>query len=253
MSFPKLQALVVEDEETHRTALIDALNESLEIEVAGMATSVSEAFDLVKNTPADVLFLDIVLIGGDAFQLINLLKRQQVPVPPIVIQTGRGKFEHGERILNEFRDDVLSILQKPFYENWEKKRDSIIDAIYVKNQTLRLASQKPTEMALVKIEDGRKNYFVNPKDIIMVKTGPKGKGKTIVVFEKFEMPCSLSLSQLLPTLPKAFIQINRYEAININWISILDHSDKEVKLRNGESSLIGTAYYSGLCEWVERG
>ena len=183
MSFHKLKALVVEDEEKHRNALIEALNESLDIEVVGMATSVNEAFDLVKNTPADLLFLDIMLIGGDAFQLISLLKRQQVSIPPIVIQTGRGTFEHGERIHNEFKDDVLSILQKPFYENWEKKRDAIIDAIYVKNQAARFENQVHLPKNLVIIQDGRHSFMINTSDVVMVKTGPKGQGKTEIMLE----------------------------------------------------------------------
>ncbi len=242
--------MVVEDEKVHREALIASLNKSLDIEVAGMATSVDEAFDLVKNTPADVLFLDIVLIGGDAFQLINLLKRQQVPIPPIVIQTGRGKFEHGERILNEFRDDVLSILQKPFYENWEKKRDNIIDAIYVRNQSARMANKKLSNTGFFSIQDGRQTYMINPTDVIVVKTGAKSKGKTEIIFERHKIDCSLSLAQLIAKLPHEFVQINRFEVINIGWISVIDHSNREVHLRNGETCSVGNAFYQSLCEWV---
>lgn len=242
----------MEDEQEHQQALVEALNESPDIEVAGMAGSMDEAFDLVKNTPADVLFLDIKIIGGDAFQLIALLKRQQVPIPPVVIQTGYREFEHAQRIHNEFRDEVMSILQKPFYEDWEKRRDGIIEAIYARQQAERLANSNPmSSTKMVAIQDGRHSYLINPGDIVLVKTGAKSQGRTEVVLLHKTVNCNLSLSQLLAKLPNEFVQINRYEAINIPWITMLDHSAKEVHLRNGESCLVGGAFYQGLCGLVE--
>lgn len=249
MSFSKLQALVIEDEMEHQKALVDALNESHEIEVAGIAGSIADAFDLVKNTPADIAFLDIELIGGDAFQLIKLLKHQHIPIPPVVIQTGRGKFEHAQKIYDEFKDDVISILQKPFYEDWEKRRDNIIEAIYVKKQAARLADVK-TVPHFISIQDGRQTYLLNPADIVMVKTGAKSQGRTEVVLQHKTIECNLSLSQLLLKLPGEFIQINRFEAINIAWIEMLDQANREVLLRNGESLLIGPKFYPMLYELV---
>ncbi|MBK8880784.1 MAG: response regulator [Haliscomenobacter sp.] len=88
MSFPKWQTLVVEDEADVRQELIDALNESPEFVVTGSADSLSEGVNLVQRQPSDVLFLDIKLIGGTAFDLLNHLKASGTPIPPVVINTG---------------------------------------------------------------------------------------------------------------------------------------------------------------------
>ena len=250
MSFRKLRALVVEDEAPIRRELVAALNETLEFEVAGEADSLEDGFDLVKNTPAEVLFLDIKLIGGTAFQLLTQIKREGIPIPPVVINTGFREFEYAQKLHNEFGGEVISILRKPFYEDWEKHQEKIIEAVYLRQQQERLASSQPFAKKLLSIQDGRHSFMVNTADVVMVKTGQKGLGKTEVVLEKQSMQSGLSLSQLLAKLPPNFLQVNRYEAINISWMSVLDHTDREVKLRNGNVCLIGSGYYQALCKWM---
>lgn len=251
MSFRKLQALVIEDEAPIRRELVAALNETLEFEVVGEADALEEGFDLVKNTPAEVLFLDIKLIGGTAFQLLTLLKREGVDIPPVVINTGFRDFEYAQKLHNDFGREVISILRKPFYEDWERHQEKIVEAIYLRQQQERLSGQVPFTRKLLTIQDGRQSFMVNPADVVMVKTGPKGQGKTEIMLEHQTLQSSLSLSQMLSKLPGNFLQVNRYEAINIEWISILDHNDREVKLRNGTSCLIGNGYYQALCKWME--
>ncbi len=251
MSFSKLRALVVEDEAPHLKILVDALNESPELEVVGNAGSVEDAFNLIQSTPADVLFLDIKLMNGDAFQLLNLLRREQVTIPPVVINTGYKEFEYAQKLHNEYSQEVLSILKKPFYEDWEQRRDGIIEAIYVRNQSARFADRKHLSKNLISIQDGRQSYLVNPDDIILVKTGAKSKGRTEVIFEHHKIGCNLSLAQLIAKLPHEFVQVNRFEVINITWISLLDQSSREVRLRNGDICSIGNAFYPGLSEWLE--
>lgn len=183
MSFRKIRALVIEDEAPIRQELVGALNETLEFEVAGEAESLEDGFDLVKNRPAEVLFLDIKLIGGTAFQLLTQLKRHGLPIPPVVINTGFREFEHAQKLHNEFGGEVIAILRKPFYEDWEKHQEKIIEAIYLRNQAERLARQAPSARKLVSIQDGRQSYLVNPADVVMVKTGAKGKANTDVLFQ----------------------------------------------------------------------
>ena len=251
MSFRKLRALVVEDEAPIRRELVAALNETLELEVAGEADDVEEAFNLVKTTPADVLFLDIKLIGGTAFQLLTLLKREGVTIPPVVINTGYRDFEYAQRLHNDFGKEVVAILKKPFYEDWEPHQERILEAIYLQQQQERLANNQPNFKKMLNIQDGRQSFMVNSEDVVMVKTGAKGQGRTEVILEKHTIQSGLSLAQMLAKLPPNFLQVNRYEAVNMEWISVLDHTEREVKLRNGCSCDIGGGYYQALCKWLE--
>lgn len=151
----------------------------------------------------------------------------------------------------KFGGEVIAILRKPFYEDWEKHQEKIIEAIFLRNQAERLARQAPLARKLVAIQDGRQSYLVNPADVVMVKTGAKGQGKTDVLFQHHRISCNLSLSQILAKLPTDFVQVNRFEAINLAWVSLIDHANKEVRLRNGGACLIGTNFYPTLCGLME--
>jgi len=251
MAFNKLSALVVEDEASIRAELIRALNETIEIKVIGESDNVVGAFNLIRTTPADVLFLDIMLIGGSALQLLALLKRENVPIPPIVVNTGSRDFELAQKLHNEYRTEIISILKKPFYEDWEKHQELILESIYLQQQKKRQKEAfSGAEKKLLSFQEGKQSFVVNSDDILMVKTGAKGQGKTEIILENKTISFNLSLAQTLAKLPPNFIQINRFESININWISLLNHSEKEVTLRNGITSVIGNGYYQELCKII---
>ncbi len=248
MSFRKLKTLVVEDETTIREELVEALDEQVDLEVIGQAESVDDAYRLIKQTPADLLFLDIKLIGGTAFDLLAQLRKEHVPLPPVVINTGYRDFEFAQRLHNEFGREVIAILKKPFYEDWERLQAEIIETVYQRMQERRLAHRSLPRPRMLSIKDGRTAFMVNPDDVIFVRTASKGEGKSCVVLEHKCIECALSLTQLLERLPPHFLQINRWEAINMEWVTMVDQSNREVHLRNGESLLIGGAFYKTVCQ-----
>ena len=246
MSFPKWQALVIEDEADVRQELIDALNESPEFVVTGSADSLSEGVNLVQRQPSDVLFLDIKLIGGTAFDLLTHLKASGTPIPPVVINTGFREFEYAQKLHNDFHDEVVFILRKPFWEGWLRHREQIVEAIYARKQALRLTATPGSSRRMLSIQHNAQSHLINLDDVLKVNTGKKGQGKTEVVFERHKLDCNLSLSQLLGKLPRDFIQINRFDAINIAWISMVDQSERQVHLRNGIVCDIGDPFYKDL-------
>jgi DNA-binding LytR/AlgR family response regulator len=246
MSSPKWRALVVEDESSVRQELIDALNESPEFEVVGWAGALNEGVELVKNQTADVLFLDIKIIGGSAFQLMSRLRAVEAPIPPVVINTGYREFEFAQRIHNHFKEEVIWILQKPFWKDWEVYREKIDEAIYARHQAKRLAGKNSFSERPFSLQDGSRMHLVNLEDVILVRSGPKGEGKTELVFQNLVIPFNMSLAKMLNSLPHSFVQINRREAINIRWISYIDQTEKELFLRTGQVCPIGEPFYKDL-------
>ncbi|MBK8880138.1 MAG: response regulator [Haliscomenobacter sp.] len=192
------QTLVVEDEADVRQELIDALNESPEFVVTGSADSLSEGVNLVQRQPSDVLFLDIKLIGGTAFDLLNHLKASGTPIPPVVINTGFREFEYAQKLHNDFHDEVVFILRKPFWEGWLRHREQIVEAIYARKQALRLTATPGSSRRMLSIQHNAQSHLINLDDVLKVNTGKKGQGKTEVVFERHKLDCNLSLSQLMP-------------------------------------------------------
>lgn len=242
-SISTLKTLVVEDEKMARTELVKALKEDGHFEVVGEAANVAEAFSLIQSTPADVLFLDIGLPGGNAFYLLRELRKRSVYIPPVIIVTANTEYEYAKKLLNEYSQEVIYILNKPFWSAWVQHYQNILDSLMAKAQELRNI-EKLQVNRFVNISSGKKTYLIDPAEIVYIQTGPKGKGKTQVILKSnANLECNLSLTQLLLQLPSSFFQINRFEAINLNCISMIDHGNRELILQNGQYCSIGSAFY----------
>ena len=67
-----LRSIIVEDEETSRQILRNYLNTYCpSVEVVGEAANVEEALVLIRNTTLDVVFLDVEMPYGNAFDLLD--------------------------------------------------------------------------------------------------------------------------------------------------------------------------------------
>ncbi len=247
MPLKKYRALVIEDENDIRRELIAELNESGEIEVVGEANSVSSAYQLITRTPADVIFLDIKLIEGSSIDLILQLKQSQVSFPPVVITTGYRDFEDAQRIHNELKDEVLAIMNKPFWKQWAMHKIKIFASLEKRRQKLLVQSHQESAIML---PDGRQMIQIFPSEIVSVKTGEKRHGKTFISLADTSFECTLSLAQLIAKLPLYFLQISRYECINSKQISIYKQSDRELTMKTGYKAVVGETYHTDLIEFL---
>ncbi|MCD2260351.1 LytR/AlgR family response regulator transcription factor [Psychroserpens luteolus] len=68
----KLRSIIVEDEETSRKILKNYLNKYCpNVDVLGEAANVDEALVLIRNTELDLVFLDVEMPYGNAFDLLD--------------------------------------------------------------------------------------------------------------------------------------------------------------------------------------
>lgn len=71
----KLNAIVVEDEETSREILKNYLQKYCpKVNLVGEASNVDEAYHLIQNTSLDLVFLDVEMPYGNAFDLLDKVK-----------------------------------------------------------------------------------------------------------------------------------------------------------------------------------
>lgn len=247
MHLKKFKALVIEDENDIRRELVAELNESGEIEVVGEANSISTAFRLINTTPADVMFLDIKLIEGSSIDLILQLKQNKISFPPVVITTGYRDFEDAQRIHNELKDEVLTIMNKPFWKQWAMHRIKILANLEKRRQQLSSLPQK--EPAIV-LPDGRQTIHIYPADIISVKTGEKRHGQTIIFLADTSFECNLTLVQMTEKLPFYFLRISRYECVNSQQISMYRQSDRELTMKTGYKTIVGETFQTELVQFL---
>ena len=249
MKIEKLKFLVVDDEPQILETLVTVLNNSVECEVIGTADSVSSAFDAIVSLQPDVLFLDIKLKGGDAFQLLNLLKRNIDVVPPVILNTGFNEFEYAQRSLNEFKDIVLMILKKPFWGNWAEKEDEMIRKIRTHIQSLQTHKK---EKASIKIKSNYTTHIIQLEDLILIESDPtaKGKGKLYLKTRQKEFSIYMSLGNFLEKLSDDFIRVSRYSIINKKFISSYEHNRQLITIDWDEVQevSVGRSYKEGVME-----
>src|SRR5690606_32103916 len=101
-----MRAVIVEDEIHNREALRNLLTEFCDdVEVAGVAGSVTEAVEMIRSTKPDVIFLDIELQVGTGFDVLS----QIADLDPEVIFT--TAFEH--YAIKAIKFSSLDYLLKP--------------------------------------------------------------------------------------------------------------------------------------------
>lgn len=98
------RALLIEDESTARADLRRKLAKHPEVEIVGEAATVREARRLLEGADYDLVFLDVQLIGGDAFALIGDVK----PGARVIFATAFDGFA-----VRAFEINALDYLLKP--------------------------------------------------------------------------------------------------------------------------------------------
>ena len=104
-----LRAFIVDDEPSARDRLRDLLEKQRDVEVVGESADVPGALTAIRETPPDVVFLDVQMPGADGFQLIEAVGTRAMPA--VVFVTA-----HEEHALRAFDVDAVDYLLKPFDE-----------------------------------------------------------------------------------------------------------------------------------------
>lgn len=247
-----LRCVVVEDEEPNRAWLCDRLREFPEVEVVGEAASVARAFRTIVQTKPNGIFLDIKLIGGDAFQLLQQLKDHGIAIPPIVMVTAFD--EYAVQTINHWGYYVKKYLEKPFLENWQDKLQDSINALIAANELEYAAPETAPPPDHVFIKDGAQLVRINFAEVKWIEVA--GGGAVYLVTDEQQVKWDITLNKLLTELPDDFLRISRDVAVNLRKVQRVDREDRGVIVpyQDREKFLgIGDAYYRALLDALNIG
>jgi len=250
MNLRKLRVCVIDDEAPIRKELVDELNASAQMKVIGQAESVKEGVTLVIETQPDAIFLDIKLREGDAFQVMDILRREMPAVPPVIINTGYSDFEYAQRVFNQYKDCVITILQKPFWEDWNRKESEIVDQIL----SYHTHTASPGEGQKVTIKSDYKTFVFDPLDIMYceVNNESNSKGKVFIETVDRKLNINKSLSDLMKILPPTFLRVSRFLIVNMDHLDYYDHSDHVLYLKGLKRNFgVGSAYEQNIFRALE--
>jgi len=198
-----LKALLVDDEVPARSELRFMLGEVGGVEVVGEAGSASEALQLIKAIPYDVVFLDINMPALSGIDLAETLAGLDHP-PAIVFVTA-----HSEHAVKAFEVAAADYLVKPVEA--ERLRTAI--------GRVAPAAEAPVRVERVPVEKAGKKLLLQVQDIMYIMA----KDDYSYIFTDGERYLStLSLAQLETRLqPQGFFRVHRRFLVNLAQVKEL--------------------------------
>lgn len=240
MNLP-MSCILLEDEPMALDMLHSCVTAFKELNIVGQAGELDEAFLLCRQYRPQVAFMDIKLIGGDTFQLLQRLKRTDLPIPAIVLVSGFP--EKAVTAINDFRQHIVHFIEKPFLDNWESKFRKAIDDL-VSHYNHWAAPEK--FYAIIKTGD----YIIKvpAEEAVWAEVLPGGKSCLVTDDQIFDL--NVTLSKLMLRHPEIPLQqCSREYAINLDRVLRILVPTREivVRFRDGEKTFsIGKAYFAEL-------
>jgi two-component system LytT family response regulator len=230
----KLNALIVDDEDSARKLLMKLLEETAFFKEIRLAASVNAANAVILNFEPDIVFLDIKMPGKDGFSFLNDLK-QNHRKPEIVFVTA---FE--QHAVKALRHQAFDYLLKPV--NRKDLRQCIVRYIETRsesalNEKLNNAPVHKEPIQRIRVNTRTGTLFINPSSILYCKAD--GNYTTICTGAKQHL-CSLNIGKVEELLPgNGFIRVGRSHIVNFEYITVLERKESSVTLvRDGESVTI---------------
>jgi two-component system, LytTR family, response regulator len=213
-----IKAIIVEDEPRDLEVLLKALrNYCSDVQVVTTASSVSEAEMLIKQTLADLLFLDIELPDGRAFDL--LVKIKEIPLK-IIFTTA-----HPEYAAKAFRFSAVDYLLKPI--NFLELKNAVAK---VKEGIMLEVEKNKIEFLLEGLQKGKNEFskiaiserkgvkFIAITDIIFIEAD--GNYSNFFLTGNIQLLSSRNLKEYEEMLcDHCFTRIGKSHIVNLNHIT----------------------------------
>lgn len=251
-----IRVILIEDELPARKKLHRFLAELSEpVEVIAEAGSVQEATDLLRpGLKADLIFSDIELLDGNAFEIF-----EQVKITcPVIFTTAYDRYW-----MNAFETNGIEYLLKPFSlerfrKAWEKfllfrGKDTVLlqgieqlirDTTGKRNTKRRFSVHSPAGMYFVETEDIL--YFLAEEGVVFAVDN---KGS------RHLLSCSTLKEVEEVTDPAEFFRINRGEVVHRKYIERVERYSKNalsVRLKGYPGYLVTSqANTAGFRAWLE--
>jgi two-component system LytT family response regulator len=231
---PKLNALIIDDEDNARILLTKLLEETLLFKNIRLAQSVDTAYAEMSRFEPDIVFLDIKMPGKDGFAFIQDLP-QGYKLQKIVFVTAYDQYA-----IKAIKNQAFDYLLKPV--NRKELNQCLARFIEKKNETNEIEqpvkkSETHERLTRIRVNTRTGTLFINPADILFCKA--EGNYTSVCTGKKHHL-CSMNLGKVTELLPKnGFIRVGRSYIINYEYITMLDRKECSILLvRNGESATV---------------
>jgi two-component system LytT family response regulator len=217
-----MRALIIEDSELARFELRHLLRAHPHIEIVGEAADVQSALSQLQSLGPDVVFMDIDLPDGTAFDLLEQLER----IPQLVFTTAFDAYA-----LQAFAYNTIDYLLKPIEpQRLAQAIDKLRPLPAVAEPSGSLHADSP-----LYLKDGDKTYLLRVKEIRLIEAvGNYSR----VYFGKHSPLIYRALTAVEARLnPADFFRCSRQHLINLAWVDEVmpwSNSTLRLRLRDGQ-------------------
>lgn len=231
---------------TDDVTLVTQLKNTGLFEIKSHTNRVDDAIRIIKKIIPDVIFIETNGANESFFKILQRLKESTKPLPPIICFANSRDYEEIKIIHNRFKNEIDYVIDQLFFSEWNLRKEDLLQVL--ESKITRNKGNVLTQLDLIHIYKEGKSTFISHHNIIEIKVGNKQEGRSVISTENGEHIYNNTLSNTLRELPPYFIRINRHTAINLKWVEYIDHSNKEVVLKNGSVVSIGLPYFRPLKE-----
>jgi len=224
-----IKCLLIDDEAPAVELLEKYASMIDQLEVVGTSHSAVKAFDMLKDTSVDLMFVDIQMPVLNGIDFIKSLKN-----PPAIILTTAYR----EYALDGYELDIIDYLLKPIaFDRFLKAVDKFRErtTVVTTNPVTTTTVEKQPDHIFFNVN--RTHHKLLLKDILYLESL---KDYVRIHTTKDRLVVKGNLGIVLPQLPDSqFVRIHRSFAIALRHIKSYSQSEVEI---NGQKIPIGTSY-----------
>lgn len=244
-----MNVVIIDDSKLNREAIkILIANNFSHINIVNEANSVKSALTLFNEVKPDLVFLDIELGDGNAFDLLNQLEFKDFA---IIFITAYNNFA-----VQAFENNAIDYLLKPI--NLNKLGNAIKKATSFNNSeniTKLLESFEPKieheNQDFIAISSQEEIEYISISDLIRLEADGKYT-KCILKENNREIVSSKNLGEFEKKLPeKEFIRVHHSHIINSNHIRKLSKKDFTITLSNSDVVPISTRKKENILKMID--
>lgn len=218
-SWTLIKAYIVDDDpnqiETFQILLADFCEN---VEVSGTSTKILDAVKKLRSNPPDVLFLDVELVEGTGFDLLEVL---QMPELPVIFTTG-----HRSHAVEAVSTQAIGYLLKPINPD---KLNKMLEKLAEKEAAN--AADEEIETILVPTGNGYRTLTLN--SILWLEAS--GSYTQLHLVSGEELLISRRLKQFEEQLPSVdFFRAHHHALINLGHMHEYNRLEGYLHLDNGE-------------------
>ncbi|WP_405252074.1 LytR/AlgR family response regulator transcription factor [Dokdonia sp. Asnod3-C12] len=237
-----IKAVIIEDEFNALNTLDKLIRYTQkDIDVIAKIDNVPEAISFLKAESPDLVFLDIELIGGNAFQILEALDSIDFK---IIFTTAYDEFA-----IKAIKFDTIDYLLKPIDSDELSECINRFRVAYKKEQVYKNAVDKVSEINQKEIEKtlliktAEAQYFLQTKDIVRCQSDG-----AYTVFHTVDrtIMSARNLKYYENILSEhTFVRVHQSHLVNIKYIKTIN-ANNTVHLTNGEEIPVATRKKSYL-------